>query len=89
MQDEADVTAASISEGNVLNLRVFFSATKQTREFGLRMQPDGAIRAIYNRDTKGKYIIRDGEFVADRKPTIPLYRCEAKASETAGRSPAA
>jgi hypothetical protein len=78
-QEQADVNAARMSDGNMLNLRIFFPAAKQTREFGLQMQSDGAIRAIYNRDSKGKYTIRDGKFVANGEPTPPTHRCGAGA----------
>lgn len=89
MQDQAKVTHASISGGNMLNLRIFFPSVKQTREFGLIMQPNGAMRAIYNREKNGKYSIRDGKFTANGQPTPPQYRCDAKAAATASRSPAA
>jgi len=56
--DTADVIAAEISADNLLNLRVFFPKLKQTREYGLKMEPDGSIRAFYNRDRKGNYSIR-------------------------------
>jgi hypothetical protein len=74
--DIADVTAADVSADRVLNLRIFFRAMNQTREFGLMMQPDGSIRAMYNRDQKGQYTIRDGKFTANGKPTPPQHKCK-------------
>lgn len=74
--DIADVTAADVSADRVLNLRIFFRAMNQTREFGLKMLPDGSIRAIYNRDQKGQYSIRDGKFTANGKPTPSQYKCK-------------
>src|SRR6266700_4706187 len=74
--DIADVIGADVSAEGVLNLRIFFPGMKQTREFGLTMQPDGSIRAMYNRDQKGHYTIRDGKFTANGKPTPPQYKCK-------------
>src|SRR5690349_10930435 len=37
--DENEVIGASISDGNLLNLRILFRPIKQTREFGLQMLP--------------------------------------------------
>src|SRR4051794_29761603 len=60
--DSADVIAAEISADNLLNLRVFFPKLKQIRDYGLKMEADGSIRAFYNRDRKGNYSIRNGFF---------------------------
>jgi len=73
----ADVIAAEISADKLLNLRVFFPKLKQTREYGLRMQADGSIRAFYNRDQKGNYSIRNGLFSANGRPTPPNYKCRS------------
>jgi len=75
--DSADVIAAEISVDKLLNLRVFFPKLKQTREYGLRMQADGSIRAFYNRDQKGNYSIRNGLFSANGRPTPPNYKCKS------------
>ena len=75
--DSADVIAAEISADQLLNLRVFFPKLKQTREYGLRMQADGSIRAVYNRDQKGIYSIRNGLFSANGRPTPPNYKCKS------------
>jgi hypothetical protein len=73
--DQADVIAADISGDNLLNLRIYFPQLKQTRELGLRREPDGEIRAIYNRTRKGDYSIRDGRLTANGRPTPPQFRC--------------
>jgi|SRR5437762_5353409 hypothetical protein len=73
--DESEVAAADVSPNGVLNLRVFFPKLKQTREYGLLMQPDGTLRAIYNRNQKHQYTIRDGKFTANGNPTPPQHRC--------------
>ena len=75
--DESEVIAAEVSQGGILNLRVFFPSLKQTREYGLLMQPDGTIRAMYNRSQKGEYSIRDGKFTANGNPTPPQHKCGA------------
>jgi hypothetical protein len=81
--DTAEVIAAQISADNLLNLRVFFPKLKQTREYGLRMEADGSIRAFYNRDQKGNYSIRNGRFSVNGEPTPPNYRCTSEAPHQA------
>jgi len=39
------------------------------------MQPDGSMRAIYNRNPKDEYTIKDGKFVASGIPTAALHKC--------------
>ena len=73
--DESEVVTAEVSADGTLNLRVFFPSLKQTRESGLMMQPDGTIRAIYNRNQKQEYTIKDGKFTADGSPTTPQHKC--------------
>ena len=73
MTDESEVVTAEISKDGLLNLRVFFPSLKQTREYGLMMQPDGAMRAIYNRNQKDEYTIKDGKFIANGSPTPPQH----------------
>ena len=74
-KDENEVVGAAVSADGVLNLRVFFPVMKQTREYGLMRQPDGTMRAVYNRDQKGEYSIRDGKFIANGNPTPPQHKC--------------
>jgi hypothetical protein len=73
--DESPVLSAEISRNGMLNLRIFFPSLKQTREFGMMMQPDGTIRAIYNRDEKRQYSIRDGKFTGSGNPTPSQHKC--------------
>ena len=73
--DESEVVTAEISGDGILNLRVFFPSLKQTREYGLLMQPDGTMRAIYNRNQKDEYSIKDGKFTANGNPTPPQHKC--------------
>jgi hypothetical protein len=54
---------------------VFFPSLHQTREFGLLLQEEGTLRAIYNRDQRGDYTIRDGKFVNTGEPTPVQHRC--------------
>ncbi|MBR0713471.1 hypothetical protein [Bradyrhizobium liaoningense] len=74
-KDENEVVAASTDADGVLNIMVFFPSLHQTREFGLRLQKDGSLRAIYNRDQRGGYSIRDGKFVRTGEPTLAQRRC--------------
>ena len=73
--DESEVATAEVSADGMLNLRVFFPSLKQTRESGLMMQPDGSMRAIYNRNPKDEYTIKDGKFTANGNPTPPQHKC--------------
>ena len=76
VSDESEVLAAHVSDDGLLNLEVFFPAIKQKREYGLMMLSDGSLRSIYSRDDKGEYSIKDGKFVATRKPTPTQHRCD-------------
>jgi hypothetical protein len=73
--EENEVLGAEASADGMLNLRVFFPSLKQTREYGLMKQPDGSIRAMYNRDRKGEYTIRDGVLTASGDPTPAQHKC--------------
>jgi hypothetical protein len=55
---------------------VYFPAVKQTREYGLILQEDGTLRAVYNRNEKNQYTIKNGRFTANGKPTPAQHRCE-------------
>jgi hypothetical protein len=78
--DENPVLAAKVSPDGMLNLRVSFPALKQTREYGLMLQPDRTMRAIYNRDEKKQYTIKDGKFTVGGKPTPSFHKCKPPAS---------
>jgi hypothetical protein len=73
--DESEVVGAEISADGTLNLRVYFPSLKQTREYGLKKQPDGTMRAMYNRSQQGEYTIRDGKFTANGNPTPAQHKC--------------
>jgi len=73
--DESEVVTAEVSGDGMLNLRVFFPSLKQTREYGLMMQPDGTLRAMYNRNQKDEYSIKDGKFTANGNPTPSQHKC--------------
>ena len=73
--DESEVVTAEVSGDGMLNLRVFFPSLKQTREYGLAMQADGTLRAMYNRNQKNEYTIKDGKFTANGNPTPPQHKC--------------
>jgi hypothetical protein len=73
--DESEVVTAEVPGDGMLNLRVFFPSLKQTREFGFSMQPDGTMRAMYNRNQKDEYTIRDGKFTANGNPTPSQHKC--------------
>ena len=74
-KDEHEVSSAELSGDGILTLRIFFPAFKTTRDNGIAMQSDGSIRAIFNRNEKDEYIIRDGKFVANSNPTVALHKC--------------
>jgi hypothetical protein len=73
--DESEVVGAEVSADGMLHLRVYLPSLKQTREYGLLMQPDGGARAIYNRNQKDEYTIKDGKFTANGTAAAPMHRC--------------
>jgi hypothetical protein len=78
-KDEQEVSSAEIAGDGLLILRILFPAFKQIRENGIVMLPDGSIRAIFNRNDKGEYSIRNGRFVANGNPTLALHKCVPRA----------
>ncbi|TPQ38192.1 hypothetical protein C2U70_09525 [Bradyrhizobium guangdongense] len=74
-RDENEVVAASTDADGMLNIMVFFPSLHQTREFGLKLLKDGTLRAIYNRNQRGDYSIKDGKFVRTGQPTPAQSRC--------------
>jgi hypothetical protein len=78
--DENPVVSAKVSPNGMLNLRVSFLALKQIREYGLMLQPDGTLRAMYNRNEKRQYTIKDGKFTTGGKPTPSFHKCKPPAS---------
>lgn len=76
VKDESEVVSAEVSGDGMLNLRVYFPSVKQIRDYGLMMQPDGTMRAMYNRNTKDEYSIKDGKITANGSPTPRQHRCK-------------
>ena len=74
-KDESEVVTADVSGDGMLNLRVFFPSLKQTRQYGLMKQPDGTMRAMYNRNQKDEYSIKDGKFTANGDLTPFQHKC--------------
>lgn len=74
-KDESEVVSAAADSDGVLNVTVFFPSLHQARQFGLLLQKDGSLRAIYNRSERGDYTIRDGKFVKTGQPTPAQHRC--------------
>jgi hypothetical protein len=70
----------------MLRLRVSFPRLKETREYGMLKLSDGTIRAIYNRNSKGEYTIRDGKFTANGNLTRPQHKCQWQLSALTSRS---
>jgi hypothetical protein len=73
--DASEVVAARVSGDGMLNLRVFFPKLKQTRAYGIAMQPDGTMRTMYNRNQKGEFTIRNGKLTANGNPTPSQHKC--------------
>jgi hypothetical protein len=74
-EDNAEVTAAAVSENGRLDLRIYFPQLRQTRELELARLPDGGIRTVYNRMRGGAYSIKDGRITATGQPTPAQFRC--------------
>ncbi|MFT4115880.1 hypothetical protein [Bradyrhizobium sp.] len=75
-RDENEVVSATVDPDGLLNLMVFFPSLHQTREFGLLLQKDGGLRAIYNRSERGEHTIKDGKYVQTGAPTPAQHRCD-------------
>ena len=77
-KDENEVVSATVNAEGLLNMMVYFPSLRQAREFGLMLQKDGNLRAIYNRSERGEYTIRDGKYVATGAPTPAQQRCDER-----------
>ena len=75
-RDENEVVSATVGAEGLLNVMVYFPSLHQTREFGLLLDKDGSLRAIYNRSERGEYTIRDGKYVVTGAPTPRQQRCD-------------
>ncbi|WP_439373898.1 hypothetical protein ACRQ5Q_31925 [Bradyrhizobium sp. PMVTL-01] len=75
-RDENEVVSATVNAEGLLNVVVYFPSLHQAREFGLLLDKDGSLRAIYNRSERGEYTIRDGKYVATGAPTPAQQRCD-------------
>lgn len=75
-RDENEVVSATVNAEGLLNVMVYFPSLQQTREFGLLLAEDGTLRALYNRNERGVYTIKDGKYVATGVPTPPQQRCD-------------
>ena len=76
VKDENQVVGAAVSSNGMLNLRVSFPGLKETREYGMMKQPDGTIRAMYNRNAKEEYTIKDGNFTSNGNPSPAQHKCK-------------
>lgn len=76
VKDDNEVLGAVVSDNGLLHLRVSFPGLKETREYGMMKQPDGTIRAMYNRNAKDEYTIKEGKFTANGNPSPPQYKCK-------------
>jgi hypothetical protein len=75
VKDENEVVSATVNAEGLLNVMVYFPSLRQTREFGLMLTENGSLRAIYNRDERGTYTIKDGRYVKSGAPTPAQQRC--------------
>ena len=76
VKDENEVLSAVVSDNGMLHLRVSFPGLKETREYGMMKQPDGTMRAMYNRNVKDEYTIKDGKLTANGNPSLPQHKCK-------------
>jgi hypothetical protein len=74
--DINDVLDARTEPDGSLRLTVNFPAFGQIRTYTLTKDGDGNIRAMSNRDDKGRYSIRNGRFSATGQPTPKQARCD-------------
>ena len=87
-RDEAEVLSLNVSADGMIHLRVYFPSVKQTREYGMIHQDDGTVRAMYNRNEKNQYSIKDGKYTSTGKPTPAQHKCERTISWAPHFSPA-
>lgn len=73
--DTNDIPDVRLEPDGSLRLTVNFPAIRQIRIYTLAKDGDGNIRAMSNRDSKGRYSIRDGRFSATGQPTPKQARC--------------
>jgi hypothetical protein len=76
-RDENELVGAAIDEDGLLNISVFFPSLRETREFGLALDQDGDLHAIYNRNQRGDYTIKDGKFVKTGTPAPAQHKCNS------------
>ncbi|MDA9433930.1 hypothetical protein [Bradyrhizobium sp. CCBAU 51627] len=80
VKDENEVVSATVNAEGLLNVMVYFPSLRQTREFGLMLAENGSLRAIYNRNERGEYTIKDGKNVKTGAPTPSQQRCSEQSS---------
>ena len=78
-KDEMEIGTVEIAGDGSLHMRTVFPELKQIRDSAIAMAPDGSIRALYNRNEKDEYTVRDGVYVANGNPAVALHRCAPKA----------
>lgn len=72
------VKSARITPEGWLELKVYFPELEkgaQNRTFALAKQPDGTLRAMYNRAENGDRTIVDGKFTANGNDTPKQTKC--------------
>jgi hypothetical protein len=74
-KDENEVVGASIDDDGLLNIKVFFPSLHEAREYGLALDEDGDLHAIYNRNQRGDYTIKDGKFVKTGALAPAQHKC--------------
>lgn len=75
-KDENEVVSATVNAEGLLNVMVYFPSMHETREFGLLLSEQGSLRAIYNRNERGEYTIKDGKYVKTGAPTPAQQHCD-------------
>lgn len=75
-KDTNEIETASIAADGLLVMTIAFPELKQRREVSFVRGPDGRIRAFHNRQVGGDYSVRDGNFVANGKPTPWQSKCD-------------
>jgi hypothetical protein len=72
-----EVRAAALADDGGIELTIAFKkfATIQTNH--IAKNADGQIRAIWNRDDKGNYTVKDGKMTGSGWPSLLLTRCKA------------
>jgi hypothetical protein len=72
-----EVTEATLAEDGGIELTLIFKKFAVLQTLHMVKNADGQIRAIWNRDDKGRYTVKDGKLTSSGRPSLALTHCKA------------